>query len=127
MQILVSLRWPLLIAAFACALVWVLPMILPALTAGLPLPTGVALYGAAPLQAIGVFAMSRSGARGWPMIVGYAAVVSWLISLGVATLMAGQGPGAGVYGILIMLPAMDVAAALELVAMIGFALRKRSA
>ncbi len=67
--------------------------------------------------------MRRNGARGWPVILGVVAAALWLIAIVAISLSNGAG-ATMVIGIIFMLPAIGIAALLQLGAMVGFAMRK---
>lgn len=124
---LIKLRWVLLGLAFLCALTWAGAYALPYGVKQM-LPISVALYGAAPLQALGVFGMSRHlGARGGLAIgMGYGAALLWVVALVGSALGAQAGAGGLVYGILIVLPAIGLAGLLQAIAILLFALKPRA-
>lgn len=118
------LAWLLLLIALACGVVWGAGSWLPMLTQHLSSDVRGAMFYAAPAaQALGVFLMRRNGARGWPVILGVVAAALWLIAIVAISLSNGAG-ATMVIGIIFMLPAIGIAALLQLGAMVGFAMRK---
>lgn len=126
MKWLTDLRWWLLGLAFLCALTWGGMYVLPYGMKQM-LPTDVALYAAAPLQVLGVFAMSRHlGARGGLAIgLGYAAALLWIVALVGLEMAVQAGPGGLLYGF-IALGAVGLAGLLQAVTLVLFALKARA-
>lgn len=126
MKLLTDLRWWLLGLAFLCALAWAGTYVLPY---GLKqyLPLDVALYAAAPLQVLGVFAMSRHlGARGGLAIgLGYAAALLWIVALIGLQMGVQAGPGGLVYGF-VALAAIGLAGVLQAVTLVLLAFKARA-
>ena len=127
MQTLMELRWPLLIAAFFCALMWAAALAPPFFyEVSQTLPLNLALYAAAPLQAAGVYAMAAKRGfdlttRAWPLIIGAAATLAWAIALLGNLAGAVTGSGGLVYYFYVIQPMAAVGFALQLAALIGFA------
>jgi len=118
------LAWMLLLAALSCGMVWGAGSYLPVITQYVPHDiTGGMLYAAAPALFLGVLLMSRTGASGWPVVVGYIAAALWVIAVLAFSASSGAG-GAMVIGILFTLPALAISTLLQLAAMIGFATQK---
>jgi hypothetical protein len=83
------------------------------------------------LQALGTFGFARHRAArnvkgGWPVFVGYSAVLVWLIVIASAAAGVAAGPGGLVYGMLITLPALALAPLLQIAALLGFWLGEKS-
>lgn len=123
MQTLVNARWGLTIVALICGLIsaapWVRPMTI--------IPSEVfdgAVVGAAALQALGTFAMSRNGAGWLSVTMGYIAALCWIVVLFSGAAAVAAGSGGLVYGLLVMMPATALGLLLQIASLIGFARRR---
>lgn len=123
MQTLIQTRWLLLIAALVCGLLTTLPWIYPpAMYWGVSFDW--AFPGAAVLQMLGAFAMSKAGAKRLWVIVAFVSAVAWAIAFVGAMLGVAAGPGGLVYAFFVMLPANAVAILTQIASFIGFVTTK---
>lgn len=128
MDRLIAGRWVLLIAALigAGTNIWLVGS--PSTTTGpeflLPL---VAMLQAGGTYGFAKYLAARNVKGGWPVFVGYAAAVLWVVVLLSAMAGVAAGPGGLVYGILITLPALALAPLLQIAALWGFAGREKKA
>jgi|CXWL01.1.fsa_nt_gi peptidoglycan/LPS O-acetylase OafA/YrhL len=121
MEGLVQARWGLLLAALAGAGLnfWMIGSQTPTPGAELLLPV-VALLQAGGVYGFAKYRAARGQKAGWPVFVGYAAAVLWVIAFLSGLAAVAAGPGGLVYGLLITLPTIVLAPILQIAALIGF-------
>lgn len=126
MQTLIQARWLLLVGALVCGAAFLLPVFYYQSQYWAFRPELLMLF-VPPLLWGGTEGMrAHLSARGqsakWTVRIGRAATIAWLVAIVVGALAQTMGPGGGVLGILVLLPAAALGLIGLFVALIGFAM-----